>query len=199
MGKHLENVKQMLKGEHKTQQKKIFGFEEGKKASADYNVGDTWEEKDQYGNITYCRKEPGYIVRDTALSLSLRKLREELASFPKCQKTQCDADPYNRANVKTRVKTGMCMTCLTRYEDDIRLAGKWKEYEQTKMMEKATSIFKSTDDVLEEYIAPFKRGYYEEVLADGSVKKHQLDPGMADQIVKDYEEYKELVLDEIGR
>lgn len=199
MGKNTENIRQMLKGEHKTQNKTIIGFQEGKKTSKDYNVGDEWEEIDKFGNVIKCKKEQGYITRTSPQALIKRQIQDILNTFTKCPKEKCDADPYSRINVKTRIKTGMCIDCLCRYEDDIRLAGKWKEYEQDKMLEKANSIFTASDQVLEEILTPIRKGYYEEVHEDGTITKHSINPGVAEQLIKEYTNYKETVFDEIRR
>lgn len=198
MDKNLHKVKQMLDGEHALQKKKIFGFIPSE-TLPERKVGDIWQETDSNGNITWVQKKEGYLFKSNrhpdAID-ALVKLREELEKFPKCPKEVCTAK-NDRLDKKYRFKTEMCAECTCKMEDDLRISGKFKEYEQEKMKNKATSIFKDSDHVLEEIVAPLRRGYFEEVKSDGSIIKTSVDPAIADQIINEYNEYKRDVLNAI--
>ena len=82
MSKKLKNIKavnEMLLGEHKTQTKKVIAFDEKKVIKRD--VGATWS--DDKGQ-TWEQKN-GYKVKVGKFA----KLREDLKSFPNCNKETC--------------------------------------------------------------------------------------------------------------
>lgn len=194
MDKNLKAVSEMLQGEHKTQTKKMFGF--GGKGHITRNVGDIWFVEDEFGNKTWHEKCEGY-TRTSSMHPDAKKamdnLREELNKFPNCLKETCDAK-NTKMDRKLRFKTGMCEDCTCKFEDDLRIAGKFKEYEQAKMLDKARGIFKDSDDVLEEIVSPFRKGYIEEIGADGKINKTEVDPKIADQIIEEYKAYREDVI-----
>lgn len=203
MSKNLQNVYDMLKGEHKSQKKKAFNFDKSsKKNYKDYQIGDTWNEYDVDGNvIAICTKKEGYIYRQSPMHKTLEEVQKYLNTFPNCQKDKCTTTPDNitRIDTKYRLKMGMCSECACRFEDDIRLKGKkaWEEYEKSKMLDKANSIFKTSDVYLEELLKPIKQGYFEEIATDGKIIKHPVDPSLAEEITNEYNEYKRSVYETI--
>lgn len=198
MGKNTNKIKEMLQGEHSSQKRKTFGFTQTNN-NQDRKVGDIWQETKSNGSIEWVEKKAGYLVRTPhhpAFGEKILQLRQELEKFPKCPKEVCTAK-NDRLDKKYRFKTEMCADCTCKMEDDLRISGKFKEYEAAKMKNKAEAIFKDSDAVLEELVAPFKLGFFEEVLSDGRIIKHAVDPDIAEQIINEYNEYKREVFDEI--
>jgi hypothetical protein len=192
--KNIESVSQMLKGEHKTQTKKMFGFSGKSKSSR--KIGEIWFEEDEFGNKTWFEQKQGYVYKSSMNPddrQALENLRSELEKFPKCLKDVCDAQ-NTALDKKFRFKTGMCSECTFKYEDDLRIAGKYKEYEKQKMLDKAEGIFKDSDAVLTEIVAPFRKGYIEEVGANGIINKTEVDPKLADLIIEEYSAYRNDVI-----
>ena len=197
MDKNLHEVSQMLKGEHKTQKKKLFGFTGS--AHVTRKVGDVWFTENEFGNKTWHTKHEGYTSSSNLspdAQITMQKLRDELEKYPNCLKEKCDAK-NTRLDKKFRFKTGMCSECTCKHEDNLRISGQFKEYEKSKMLDKAQSIFRDSNHVLEEIVAPLKRGYIEEVQPNGVIKKTEVDPAIAEQIVDEYNAYKTDVINTI--
>lgn len=198
MDKNLHEISQMLKGEHKSQKKKLFGF--AGSAHVTRKVGDIWFTENEFGNKTWYEKCEGY-TRTSSMhpdsQKSMDKLREEFNKFPKCLKDVCDAK-HTKMDIKLRWKSGMCEECTCKFEDDLRISGEFKKYERDKMLDRANGIFKDSNHVLDEIVAPLKRGYLEEVQPNGVIKKTEVDPTIADQIVDEYNAYKTDVINTIA-
>lgn len=129
MSKKLKNVKavtEMIAGTHKSQTKKTIGFSEVK-SFIKREVGETWVDED---GINWEQKK-GYKVKLGKLS----ELRNDLNSFPNCDKDVCTCTNPKRNDQKMKVIHGKCFDCVINMEHELRLNGGYEEYERSKMLQ----------------------------------------------------------------
>ena len=149
MSKKLQNikaVKQMLDGTHKFQTKKTIGFTDAKqkaKQNQKREVGDIWEEK--IGTTTYLiEQKNGFRVKKPKNSVAA-EVRSYLNSYPNCKK-ECCKTSYNHLDKKMQKIHGMCFDCVIDMEHELRMTGKYEEYEQTKIRENALAWLKNAEE-----------------------------------------------------
>ena len=126
---NIKAVKEMLGGEHKTQTKKTISFAD--KVLVKREVGETWiDDKNQKWE-----QRNGYKVKVGKLS----KLREELKEFPNCntKNSSCNCTNPGQADLKMKAIHGMCLNCVVEMEHQLKLDGKYDEYESKKLLQNA--------------------------------------------------------------
>jgi hypothetical protein len=134
----------MLDGTHKFQTKKTVGFSDADataKRNERHDVGDVWEETDTVTGITYViEQREGFRIKKTKNSEVLQSVREELRSFPNCQKETCTCMASSKTHPldeKMRKIHGMCFECVIEMEHELKKSGKYEEYERNKIRENA--------------------------------------------------------------
>ena len=144
MSKKLQNVKavtEMLQGTHKFQTRKTVGFSDSAataKNNEKHAVGDIWEETDPGSKITYVLEQfEGFRTKKPKNSDALQSVRTELRTFPNCRKETCTCAGSHHLDKKMRKVHGMCFDCTIEMEHELKLAGKFEEYEQQKIRENA--------------------------------------------------------------
>lgn len=187
--RNLDAIKQMLQGNHKFQTKTTVSFSDIKPAESKREVGEVWT--DSEGNEWEQRK--GYKIRKGVFD----ELRAELNSFPKCKKETCTCIKPNRLDLKMRIIHGMCFDCVVEMEHDLRLEGKYEDYEKNKMKQNAMAWLRDSEQEVEALkIAVTKAP--EMVNVDGSTSKWELgyDPKqMTDSIDEQYDSIRKKIFD----
>ena len=133
---NVKAVKEMIAGTHRTQTKNTVSFGESKEFIK-REVGDQWT--DDEGNIWEQKK--GYKVKLGKLS----ELRKELTTFPKCQKEVCTCTNPTRNDLKMKAIHGMCLDCVVDMENNLKIEGKYGEYERQKMLENGKAWLKQAE------------------------------------------------------
>ena len=133
---NVKAVKEMIAGTHRTQTKNTVSFGESKEFIK-REVGDQWT--DDEGNIWEQKK--GYKVKLGKLS----ELRKELTTFPKCQKEVCTCTNPTRNDLKMKAIHGMCLDCVVDMENNLKIEGKYKEYERQKMLDNGKAWLKQAE------------------------------------------------------
>ena len=132
---NIKAVKEMLGGEHKTQTKKTISFTD--KVVERREVGETWvDDKGQKWE-----QRNGYKVKVGKMA----KLREELKTFPNCNKETCTCIEPGQADMKMKAIHGMCLDCVTLMEYDLKQNGGYEEYERKKMLSNAEAWLKQAE------------------------------------------------------
>ena len=155
MSKKLQNIKavqQMLDGTHKFQTKKTVGFSDAEsksKQTVHREVGDVWEETDINGNVYVIEQRDGFRIRKTKNSDIFQSIRDELQSFPNCKKDVCTCIGTHHLDQKMRKVHGMCFDCVIEMEHELKLAGKYEEYEQNKILENALAWLRDAEKDVE--------------------------------------------------
>lgn len=133
---NVKAVKEMIAGTHRTQTKNTVSFGESKEFIK-REVGDQWT--DDEGNIWEQKK--GYKVKLGKLS----ELRKELTTFPKCQKEVCTCTNPTRNDLKMKAIHGMCLDCVVDMENNLKIEGKYGEYERQKMLDNGKAWLKQAE------------------------------------------------------
>jgi len=163
--RNLDAVKSMIRGDHKSQSKTTVSFHGVKEQQADRQVGDVWVDND--GNTWEQFK--GYKVQKGKLD----SLREELNSYPNCRKEICTCGTPSQLDKKMRSIHGMCFDCVVDMEHELRLDGKYEEYERAKMRQNAMAWLKDSEQEVEDLkIAVVKAP--EIVNVDGTISKWEI-------------------------
>ena len=179
--KNVKAVKEMLGGEHKTQTKKTVSFAD--KVIERREVGETWT--DDKGQKWEQRN--GYKVKVGKLS----KLREELKSFPNCNKETCTCIEPGQADLKMKAIHGMCLNCVVEMEHKLKLNGEYDEYERKKMLANAEAWLKQAELEKEVLKTTLKASFINE---DGSIEKWKegmTEDELEEKIDKEFETFRE--------
>tara|TARA_R100000030_G_scaffold55259_3_gene41608 strand:+ start:2729 stop:3322 length:594 start_codon:yes stop_codon:yes gene_type:complete len=179
--KNVKAVKEMLGGEHKTQTKKTVSFAD--KVIERREVGETWT--DDKGQKWEQRN--GYKVKVGKLS----KLREELKSFPNCNKETCTCIEPGQADLKMKAIHGMCLNCVVEMEHKLKLNGEYDEYERKKMLANAEAWLKQAELEKEVLKTTLKASFVNE---DGSIEKWKegmTEDELMEKIDKEFETFRE--------
>jgi hypothetical protein len=134
----IEDIKSVIDGENPFIQ---VGYD---KPDGKHKVGDVWD--DVHG-VTWEQKK-GYKTR---VNKNVDSIRESLKQV--CSK--CNKDirlTGNRFDDKMFPKTGMCLDCLTEYEQDLFLSGKFESYEKKKVLSNQLSYLKDIKSKLDESV-----------------------------------------------
>jgi hypothetical protein len=125
---NIKAIRQMIDGSHRTQTRKTFGYER-KKDSSTRKVGDIWEETLPNGHVIEWEQKQGYRVRRAKNMKVLLDLQEELKKYPNCY-PDCSKKKYTAHDEQIKKAHGMCLDCLSRYETELKITGKFKDYER---------------------------------------------------------------------
>ena len=156
---NIKAVKEMIAGNHRTQTKNTVGFGE-EKNFIKREVGEQWT--DDEGNIWEQKK--GYKVKLGKLS----ELRNEINTFPNCRNEVCTCMNPNRNDLKMKAIHGMCFDCVIDMEHQLKIEGKYDEYERQKMLENGKAWLKQAELEKEALKVAIKARYINE---DGSVEE----------------------------
>jgi hypothetical protein len=127
----IDDVKQLLKGEHVSQTSIQTGYTGEPEEKITRQIGDRW--KDEDGN-EWEQKE-GYKIK---LGKDWQQeLHNYLHTFQNCPKEVCTCTIPKNVDEKMKAIHGMCLDCVTEMEHKIRIEGKWDEYERGKMKQNA--------------------------------------------------------------
>jgi len=178
--KNIKAVKEMLTGEHKTQTKKTVSFAD--KVIERREVGETWT--DDKGQKWEQRN--GYKVKVGKLS----KLREELKSFPNCNKETCTCIEPGQADLKMKAIHGMCLNCVVEMEHNLKMSGEYEEYERKKLLANAEAWLKQAELEKEVLKTTLKASFVNE---DGSIEEWaegMSEKELEEKIDKDFETFR---------
>ena len=117
-----------------------FGYEgevETKK-----EVGEVWTDKD---GKEWEQKE-GFKTNVTKMD----DIRAYLNTLSNCSKEECKTVQYSNADKKLIRKTGMCSTCLAKYESELRADGTFPFYEDYKITKNKLAYIREMKDRYEE-------------------------------------------------
>lgn len=156
---NIKAVKEMIAGNHRTQTKNTVAFND-EKQFIKREVGEQWT--DDEGNIWEQKK--GYKIKLGKLS----ELRNEINTFPKCQKEVCTCMNPNRNDLKMKAIHGMCFDCVIDMEHQLKIEGKYEEYERQKILDNGKAWLKQAELEKEALKVAIKARYINE---DGSVEE----------------------------
>jgi hypothetical protein len=168
---------QKAKGVHKSRQKiidTVFGREDNTQHTFGYEgeiepdkkVGDIWTDKD---GKTWEQKE-GYKISVTKFD----EIREYLKKITTCSNKDCKTDTYMHNDKKLIAKTGMCVDCLQKYEEGLKLDGTWPYYEDYKISKNKLSTVREFKDQYEQALKDLS-SQLQMVNEDGTISEWKWD------------------------
>ena len=201
----LQNIKalnQLLAGDHKMQTRKSFIMgptsENRANAQKQWNVGDTWEEKDATGKVVAIwEQREGYRTKMSPQMKVLQEAKESWNEYPNCLHPECITKPKNRLDKKFSLKRGMCADCVFEMETKLRISGQYEEYERTKMLDKAESMFRSTDSEIED-VKKNMTGKISFAKANGDSEDWSANEKLFNKLIEEYNQVKEEVLNDLN-
>jgi hypothetical protein len=161
------------KGMHKTRKliiDTVFGREDNNKKSFGYEketeqkreVGETWVDSEG----KEWRQEKGFKTVVTEMD----GVRDFLHKLSHCSSEDCKTVPYSWADKKLISKTGMCATCLAKFEMNLRTDGTFPFYEDYKITNNKLAYIRDYKDKMEEALGGVKQ-QMEIVTQEGKVEK----------------------------
>jgi hypothetical protein len=140
---NIETIKQVVNGENPIIQS---GYTPKTKR---HKIGDIWTD---IKGITWAQRK-GYKVRVNKQADCIRELVRKICSV--CKK---DLDiSGDRVDNKIFSKTGKCFACLEVEEMQLKLEGKYKDYEDKKILSNKLSVLKEMKKYVEESIEYLKK------------------------------------------
>ena len=139
---------------------KVFGYE--KETEQKREVGETWTDSDG----KEWRQEKGFKTVVTEMD----SVRDFLHKLSHCSSEDCKTVPYSWADKKLISKTGMCATCLAKFEMNLRVDGTFPFYEDYKITNNKLAYVRDYKDKMEEALGGVKQ-QMEIITEDGKVEK----------------------------
>ena len=127
----IKRSKKLFKGEEIP---KVHGYEGENEEVKVRAVGEIWTDKDgkewkQIGANTKVRTETVF-----------DKLRKLARSAPNCPKEVCTCDTTKFLDKRMVAMKGLCFDCVQEYEQKLKDAGKYEDYERKTMLENEKSF-----------------------------------------------------------
>lgn len=101
------------------------------------NVGDVWYDDE---GVKYEQKK-GYVVRHG----KLEDIRTELREFKNCNKEVCECTYPTRLDLKFKGMVGKCSNCVFEEETQMKIDGKYDNYETQKVYDNAQAWLKEAE------------------------------------------------------
>ena len=183
---NIRAIRQMLDGTHKTQTKQTIGFAGGKGIEQKREVGETWT--DVHG--VEWEQRNGFKIQKGKLD----ELREMLAKTkmpaicPKCSQAMT-----KRLDKKFWALEKHCFDCQVEFEHNLRIEGKYEEYEKQRMLANAENWLKDAEQEAKELAAAF-RNPLAFANSDGTIENWSgglTGDEMAEKIENEFELFKE--------
>jgi hypothetical protein len=161
--KNIQALRQMLDGTHRSQTKTTIGLTDASKVGSENQkreVGEKWTDEN---GVTWIQKD-GYRINATKF---LSDVKEYLApkECPKCSKMMT-----SQVDKKMYMVNKMCLDCTIDFEHQLKIEGKYEEYERNRIRQNAEEWLKRAEadkDALIQVIT--EQATYAN--SDGSVEK----------------------------
>lgn len=191
----------MIDGNHRTQTRKTISMADTpdpKRDWSDHEIGETWEEKDENGDVVKIITRIGistYSCKDPIMEAN----SIENTRFKNCLHEPCNCRFSPKPiDLKMDKKVGMCLDCVTEHETSLKIQGKFKEYEKMKMLNNALSFFNDADIEIQTIAKTITDGV-NYVDSDGGTEKwtanNENEEAIASSILDEYNKYKKDILD----
>jgi len=185
--RNIDAIKKMLDGTHKTQTKQSIGFADTKTVQEKHNTGDVWVDSD---GIEWEQRE-GFKIKKGKMD-EIRSLIEASRMPSHCPK--CSEPMSNpRLDEKFWKLEGHCFECQVSFEHNLRIEGKFEEYEKERILKNAEAWLKDAEQEAIELAAAFKNPLAF-VNADGTAEHWQggmTGDEIAEKIEEEFKQFKE--------
>ena len=177
---NIKAIKQMLDGSHRTQSKTTVGYQ--KEADKPREIGERWIDE----NGKEWEQKDGYKISVNKFLDTVAEMRMP-SNCPKCNK-----EMSHRFDKKFWNLEGHCFDCQIEFEHNLRIDGKYEEYEKNRMLQNALAWLRDAEKEAKEIIDSF-RNPMTFANSDGTTEKwnHDISPEeVADKIEKEFAEFK---------
>jgi hypothetical protein len=139
---------------------RVFGYDGEVKEKRE--VGETWVDKDG----KEWEQQDGFV---SAVS-QMDDIRQYLDKLNTCSNTECQTTKPSMIDKRLIRKTGMCTTCLAKFETGLRVDGTFPFYEDYKITLNKLAFVRDTKAQYEEALLGIKQ-QIEQITEDGRVEK----------------------------
>jgi hypothetical protein len=139
---------------------RVFGYDGEVKEKRE--VGETWVDKDG----KEWEQQDGFV---SAVS-QMDDIRQYLDKLNTCSNTECQTTKPSMIDKRLIRKTGMCTTCLAKFETGLRADGTFPFYEDYKITLNKLAFVRDTKAQYEEALLGIKQ-QIEQITEDGRVEK----------------------------
>ena len=98
----------------------------------------------------------------------LSEVRKEVSQFSNCRKEVCTCANPSQADKKMMAYHGMCLDCVIDMEHQLKIEGKFEQYERNKILQNAKAWLKQAEIEKEILKSALKAQY---ILEDGRVEE----------------------------
>lgn len=138
---------------------RVFGYDG--EVDSKHNVGEKWTDKDG----KEWEQQQGFKVATTQMD----DVRQFLEKLNTCSTDNCKTDTYSNADKKLIRKTGMCATCLAKFESNLKIDGTYPFYEDYKITRNKLAYVRELKDRYTEALGGIKK-QMEIVTEDGRLE-----------------------------
>ena len=191
--RNIDAIKKMLDGTHKTQTSNKVGFSDVKQSDNIKAVGDVWT--DEKG--VEWEQRNGFRIQKGKLD-ELRELIAKETQMPShCP--ECNQPMTKRLDKKFWKLDKRCFDCQVDFEHNLRIEGKYKEYESERMRKNAEAWLEEAEKEATQIIEAF-RNPLSFVNSDGTIEEWaggMSAEEMADKIEEEFKQFKENFLKQL--
>jgi ribosomal protein L37AE/L43A len=148
--RNIDAIKKMLDGSHRTQTKHTVVFGEASKHNETHEVGDIWVDE---AGVEWEQRN-GFKIQKGKLDAvrSLIAATRLPAVCPKCNTPMTN----RRLDEKFWKLDGHCFNCQVEYEHNLRIEGKFEEYETQRILQNAEAWLREAEQEAIELAAAFR-------------------------------------------
>lgn len=183
--RNIEAIRKMLDGTHKTQTKKSVGFADIRQKNQPRNVGETWFDDD---GVEW-EQRAGFKIKKGKLD-EIRELINASKVPSNCPK--CNQSMTKALDKKFWKLEGHCFDCQIEFEHNLRIEGKYEEYERDRILRNAEAWLRDAEQEAKELAEAF-RNPITFANADGTIEEWSggmSGDELAEKIEKEFEDFK---------
>lgn len=183
--RNIEAIRKMLDGTHKTQTKKSVGFADIRQKNQPRNVGETWFDDD---GVEW-EQRAGFKIKKGKLD-EIRELINASKVPSNCPK--CNQSMTKALDKKFWKLEGHCFDCQIEFEHNLRIEGKYEEYECDRILRNAEAWLRDAEQEAKELAEAF-RNPITFANADGTIEEWSggmSGDELAEKIEKEFEDFK---------
>jgi hypothetical protein len=193
--RNIDAIKKMLDGTHRMQTKQTVRFAGTKNTQEIHAVGEVWTDAD---GIEWEQRE-GFKIKKGKMDeiRSLIAASRMPSHCPKCKEPMDNL----RLDEKFWKLEGHCFDCQVAFEHDLRIEGKFEEYEKEKMLKNAEAWLKEAEQEAIELAAAF-RNPLAYINVDGTSEKWNgglSGDEMAEKIENEFKMFKENFINKLKK
>lgn len=146
--KDVRRLRNIISGKHNDNTTVQVGY---KKQEIEHKEGDVWEENGKVWTIT------NGIKHSKSKTKEIKKYGNIPLFCPKCN------EPMNHKNHRDSYEVhGFCFNCLSKFETDLKVNGKWEEYQNKIHNESIDNYLEKMRNMIEEEINDTNSSFFSE-------------------------------------